>query len=48
MSKFTRSELAKRNITMSYNLVAMPALNPIENVFGLLKNFFKRIKLNRI
>jgi hypothetical protein len=31
---------------MSFNLVKVPELNPIELVFGLLKNSFRRLKLN--
>lgn len=47
-SKYTRNILMTCGMKLCYNLVKFPVLNPIENVFSVLKNTFKRHKLNLI
>ena len=41
-SEYTWKTFLEANVPVIFNLVAMPQLNPIEQVFGVLKHIYKK------
>ena len=41
----TRQGFISQNVPVIYNLVGTPVLNPIEQVFGVLKQIYKKKRL---
>ena len=44
-SEYTWKVFLEANVPVIYNLVAFPELNPIEQVFGVLKHIYKKNRL---
>jgi transposase len=47
-SGFTRKYFSDRNVKLLFNIPHEPELNCIEKYFSVVKNYFKRIKMQRI